>query len=39
MKWKKILLIVANYKTTGYDFYDTAFPPLALEYVAAYVED
>ena len=39
MKWKKILLIVANYKTTGYDFYDSAFPPLALEYLAAYVED
>ncbi len=39
MKWKKILLIVANYKTTGYDFYDSAFPPLALEYIAAYVED
>ena len=39
MKWKKILLIVANYKTTAYDFYDSAFPPLALEYVAAYVED
>jgi len=39
MKWKKILFIVANYKTTGYDFYDTAFPPLALEYIAAYVED
>jgi radical SAM superfamily enzyme YgiQ (UPF0313 family) len=30
---------VANYKTTGYDFYDSAFPPLALEYIAAYVED
>jgi len=39
MKWKKILLLVANYKTTGYDFYDSAFPPLALEYIAAYVED
>jgi len=39
MKWKKILLIVANYRTTGYDFYDSAFPPLALEYIAAYVED
>ena len=39
MKWKKVLLLVANYKTTGYDFYDSAFPPLALEYVAAYVED
>lgn len=37
--WKKILLIVANYKTTGYDFYDSAFPPLALEYIAASVED
>jgi len=39
MKWKKILLLVANYKTSGYDFYDSAFPPLALEYLAAYVED
>ncbi len=39
MKWKKILLLVANYKTTGYDFYDSAFPPLALEYIAAYVKD
>lgn len=39
MKWKKILLLVANYRTTGYDFYDSAFPPLALEYIAAYVED
>ncbi len=39
MNWKKILLLVANYKTTGYDFYDSAFPPLALEYIAAYVED
>ncbi len=39
MKWKRILLLVANYKTTGYDFYDSAFPPLALEYIAAYVED
>ena len=39
MKWKKILLVVANYKTTGYDFYDSAFPALSLEYIAAYVED
>jgi len=39
MKWKRILLLVANFKTTGYDFYDSAFPPLALEYIAAYVED
>jgi hypothetical protein len=39
MQWNKILLLVANYKTTGYDFYDSAFPPLALEYIAAYVED
>lgn len=39
MKWNKILLLVVNYKTTGYDFYDAAFPPLALEYLAAYVED
>ncbi len=39
MKWKKILLLVANFSTTGYDFYDSAFPPLALEYIAAYVED
>jgi anaerobic magnesium-protoporphyrin IX monomethyl ester cyclase len=39
MKWKKILLLVANYRTSGYDFYDSAFPPLALEYIAAYVED
>ena len=39
MKWKKILLLVANYKTTGYDFYDQAFPPLGLAYIAAYVED
>lgn len=39
MKWKKILLLVSNYKTTGYDFYDSAFPPLALQYIAAYVED
>ena len=39
MQWKRILLLVANYKTTGYDFYDSAFPPLALEYIAAYVED
>ena len=39
MKWKKVLLLVANYKTTGYDFYDQAFPPLGLAYIAAYVED
>lgn len=39
MKWKKILFLVANYNTTGYDFYDSAFPPLAFEYLAAYVED
>ena len=39
MKWKRILLLVANFNTTGYDFYDSAFPPLALEYIAAYVED
>jgi len=39
MKWKRILFLVANYKTTGYDFYDSAFPPLAFEYLAAYVED
>ena len=39
MKWNKIILLVANYRTTGYDFYDSAFPPLALEYIAAYVED
>jgi len=39
MQWKRILLLVANFKTTGYDFYDSAFPPLALEYIAAYVED
>jgi len=39
MNWKKILLVVANYKTTGYDFYDSAFPPLALEYIASYVEN
>lgn len=39
MVWKRILLLVANYKTTGYDFYDSAFPPLAFEYIAAYVED
>ena len=39
MKWKKIVLLVANYKTTGYDFYDQAFPPLGLAYIAAYVED
>lgn len=39
MKWKKILLLVPNYRTSGYDFYDSAFPPLALEYIAAYVED
>ena len=39
MKWKKVLLLVANYRTSGYDFYDSAFPPLALEYIAAYIED
>ena len=39
MKWKKILLLVANYNTVGYDYYDSAFPPLAFEYIAAYVED
>ena len=39
MKWKRILLIVSNFETTGYDFYDSAFPPLALEYIAAYIED
>jgi radical SAM superfamily enzyme YgiQ (UPF0313 family) len=38
-KWNRILLVNANYKTSGYDFYDSAFPPLALEYIAAYVED
>ncbi|MFW9987698.1 MAG: B12-binding domain-containing radical SAM protein [Candidatus Odinarchaeota archaeon] len=39
MKWKKILFLVANYKTTGYDFYDSAFPPLAFEYLVSYIED
>ncbi|MFX1275122.1 MAG: B12-binding domain-containing radical SAM protein [Promethearchaeota archaeon] len=39
MIWNKILLVVTNYKTPGYDFYDSAFPPLALEYIAAHVED
>ncbi|MBD3197566.1 MAG: radical SAM protein [Candidatus Lokiarchaeota archaeon] len=39
MKWNKILLVNPNYKTTGYDFYDSAFPPLALQYLAAYVKD
>ncbi len=39
MMWKKVLLMVADYKTTGYDFYDSAFPPLALEYLAASIED
>jgi radical SAM superfamily enzyme YgiQ (UPF0313 family) len=38
-KWNRILLVNANYKTSGYDFYDSAFPPLALEYIAAYVKD
>lgn len=37
--WNKIVLVNPNYKTVGYDFYDATFPPLALEYIAAYVED
>lgn len=39
MGYSRILLIKGNYKTVGYDFYDAAFPSLALEYIAAYVED
>lgn len=33
------MLIKNNYQTLGYDFYDAAFPSLALEYIAAYIED
>ena len=39
MEFSRVLLIKNNYKTVGYDFYDAAFPSLALEYLAAYIED
>ncbi|NVM54677.1 MAG: B12-binding domain-containing radical SAM protein [Candidatus Helarchaeota archaeon] len=39
MGYSRILLVKNNYKTLGYDFYDAAFPSLALEYIAAYVEE
>ncbi|MFX1295825.1 MAG: B12-binding domain-containing radical SAM protein [Promethearchaeota archaeon] len=39
MGYSRILLIKGNYKTVGYDFYDAAFPSLALEYIAAYIEE
>ncbi|MHA1652153.1 MAG: B12-binding domain-containing radical SAM protein [Candidatus Helarchaeota archaeon] len=39
MGFSRVLLIKGNYKTVGYDFYDAAFPSLALEYLAAYIEE
>jgi radical SAM superfamily enzyme YgiQ (UPF0313 family) len=39
MGYSRIMLIKNNYQTLGYDFYDAAFPSLALEYIAAYIED
>ncbi|MHA1131245.1 MAG: B12-binding domain-containing radical SAM protein [Candidatus Helarchaeota archaeon] len=39
MSYSRVLLIKGKYKTVGYDFYDAAFPSLALEYLAAYIEE
>ncbi len=39
MGFSRVMLIKNNYKTVGYDFYDAAFPSLALEYLAAYIEE
>ncbi len=39
MGYSRVLLIKGKYKTVGYDFYDAAFPSLALEYLAAYIEE
>ncbi|TFG05403.1 MAG: radical SAM protein [Promethearchaeota archaeon] len=39
MTYSRIMLIKNDYQTIGYDFYDAAFPPLALEYIASYIED
>ncbi len=39
MGYSRVMLIKNKYKTVGYDFYDAAFPSLALEYIAAYIED
>lgn len=39
MGYSRIMLIKNNYQTLGYDFYDAAFPSLALEYIAAYIEE
>jgi len=39
MVYSRVMLIKPTYQTLGYDFYEAAFPSLALEYVAAYIED
>ncbi|GAH40632.1 unnamed protein product, partial [marine sediment metagenome] len=39
MGYSRVMLVKNKYKTVGYDFYEAAFPSLALEYIAAYVDD
>jgi len=38
-RWKKILLIKPNYRTTGWDYYNMDFPPINLTYIASYLTD
>ncbi len=39
MRWKKLLLIKPNYRTIGWDFYNTNFPPISLTYIASYLRE
>ncbi|MHA1266571.1 MAG: B12-binding domain-containing radical SAM protein [Candidatus Helarchaeota archaeon] len=39
MGFSRVMLIKNKYETIGYDFFEAAFPSLALEYIAAYIED
>lgn len=38
-KWKRILLIKPNYRTTGWDYYNMDFPPINLTSIASYLTD
>lgn len=38
-RWKRILLIKPNFKTTGWDYYNMDFPPINLTYIASYLVD
>jgi len=38
-RWKRILLIKPNYRTTGWDYYNMDFPPINLTYIASYLTD